>query len=59
MAKKIPLTSCTPRHMPRSDPKFHILEILDGAGRSIIVLDRAFKIGLFFLIFIGLVIILF
>lgn len=45
------------KHSPRSDPKFHQLEILDGAGKStkalFIILNKGwvFRIGLFILIY--------
>lgn len=53
MAKKIPVKSWIIKHNPNKDPKFHQLEILDGAGKSIsallIILIKGwnFRIGLF------------
>lgn len=35
MARKIPVKIWIIKHKPRSDPKFHINEILVGAGKSI------------------------
>lgn len=34
MAKKRPVAICRIRQRPRSDPKFHMTEMLEGAGRS-------------------------
>jgi hypothetical protein len=34
MARNNPLRICTIKHTPRSEPKFHIVEILDGVGKS-------------------------
>ena len=34
MARNSPLTIWTIKHTPSSDPKFHIVEILDGVGNS-------------------------
>ena len=35
MAKKSPVTSCTPKHIPNKEPKFHQIEMLAGLERSI------------------------
>ena len=35
MARKIPLIIWITRQRPRSEPKFHQNEMLEGAGRSI------------------------
>lgn len=34
MARKIPVISCSIRHSPIIDPKFHQMEILIGVGMS-------------------------
>ena len=34
MARNSPVTICAARHIPRIDPKFHHLLIVDGVGRS-------------------------
>jgi hypothetical protein len=35
MDRKIPVISCTIKQTPNRDPKFHIILIFDGLGRSI------------------------
>lgn len=35
MVKKIPVKICIIKHRPNNEPKFHHLEILEGAGKSI------------------------
>lgn len=45
MAKKIPVISWIPRQAPSKDPKFHMVERLGGAGKSIRALLIALKIG--------------
>lgn len=35
MARSRPVTIWVTRQMPRSDPKFHQVEMLEGVGRSI------------------------
>ena len=44
MARKRPVRICIIRHIPRSEPKFHQVEMLDGVGRSmnvwLIILNR-------------------
>lgn len=35
MVRNRPVKICTTRHNPRSDPKFHKVDKLTGAGRSI------------------------
>jgi hypothetical protein len=53
MAKNRPVKICVIKHNPNNDPKFHQLEIFEGAGRSIkalfIILNKGciFRIGLF------------
>jgi hypothetical protein len=37
--------SCIVRHKPRIEPKFHQMEMLIGAGRSIIILFIGFMRG--------------
>lgn len=34
MARNNPVRICVAKHSPRSEPKFHQTEILEGAGRS-------------------------
>jgi hypothetical protein len=35
IAKNKPVTIWIVKHSPNKDPKFHIVEILDGVGKSI------------------------
>lgn len=34
MARNSPVKICAAKHRPRSEPKFHQTEMLEGAGRS-------------------------
>jgi hypothetical protein len=45
MARNSPVITCKTRHRPSIDPKFHQIEILLGAGRSIIELFMIFTKG--------------
>lgn len=40
-----PVRICVIKHRPRSEPKFHQIERLGGAGRSIKVEFTIFKTG--------------
>lgn len=58
MAKKIPVIICNIKQRPKSDPKFHRVEILDGEGKSIrellIIFNNgdSFRIGIFISLFV-------
>jgi hypothetical protein len=45
MARKIPVMICDIKHILRSEPKFHIVEILEGQGRAIRVDWKIFARG--------------
>jgi hypothetical protein len=45
MARNNPVKICNIKHRPSKEPKFHQLEILEGAGRSINALFIIFKSG--------------
>lgn len=45
MAKNRPVRTCTIKHMPNSEPKFHQAEMLDGVGRSMNELFTIFSTG--------------
>ena len=45
MARKSPVRIWIIKHSPRSEPKFHHNEILDGAGRSTRAWFMIFKSG--------------
>ena len=45
MASNRPVRICVARQMPKSDPKFHQAEMLEGVGRSIKELLTIFSRG--------------